>query len=637
MATSSRRWLLPLCLSLAARVGGFMSAPPPGAGLGRATATATTPFSPAGAAAIFRPRGTAMPPPRRRTGRFLPPLSMTVSPARGSSRGRPQHSQREEVVYAQDVLDRAWRYEGAAAGDGNGEGAVKTTPRGFGSRLLDVFGGPPSFLDDRDYMDDILDNVIRIYCTHNLPSFSMPWQRLRQEQSTSTGFVIEGQRILTNAHSVEYCTIIQVRKRGSDRKFQARVLAVGDECDLAVLTVEDPDFWRDAWPLELVGEVPQLTDDVTVLGYPVGGDCISITAGVVSRVEMTVYAQAGLELLSIQIDAAINPGNSGGPVVNDRGEVVGVAFQSLEGDDVENIGWLVPVNVVQHFLEDVRRHGRYLGFPRLGASLQHLESPALRKSLGMAERQTGVLVADVEPICPASRVLQKGDVIMSADGIRVANDGTIPFRDGERVALRYYFSQLFPGDSVRVTVLRGGRVTVVTAPLYVSDALVPAHFYGAPPSYAVVGGLVFTVLSNPYISAELEGNAGGMTHMLSLSAYGRREAERQEIVILTQVLSHQVNLGYEGLENLHLTAFNGQNVTNMAHLCRLVDETNVTAAPFLRFDFYPDRAIVLEAGAVPRATAEICMEHFIPAARSGDLPPAPPPTAAAAPIVAAAA
>lgn len=69
-----------------------------------------------------------------------------------------------------------------------------------------------------------------------------------------------------------------------------------------------------------------------------GGECISITAGVVSRVEMTVYAQAEQELLSIQIDAAINPGNSGGPVVNDDGEVVGVAFQSLDGSDVENIG-----------------------------------------------------------------------------------------------------------------------------------------------------------------------------------------------------------------------------------------------------------------------------------------------------------
>lgn len=81
--------------------------------------------------------------------------------------------------------------------------------------------------------------------------------------------------------------------------------------------------------------------------YPVGGECISITAGVVSRVEMTVYAQAEQELLSIQIDAAINPGNSGGPVVNDDGEVVGVAFQSLDGNDVENIGW---VNCFRFFL-----------------------------------------------------------------------------------------------------------------------------------------------------------------------------------------------------------------------------------------------------------------------------------------------
>lgn len=72
-----------------------------------------------------------------------------------------------------------------------------------------------------------------------------------------------------------------------------------------------------------------------------GGECISITAGVVSRVEMTTYANAGQDLLSVQIDAAINPGNSGGPVVNGNGELVGVAFQSLSDYDVENIGYVV--------------------------------------------------------------------------------------------------------------------------------------------------------------------------------------------------------------------------------------------------------------------------------------------------------
>ncbi|CAM9890171.1 unnamed protein product, partial [Choristocarpus tenellus] len=74
----------------------------------------------------------------------------------------------------------------------------------FGGRRGGMFG------EDRGYMEGILDNVVRVYCTHNLPSWSMPWQRLRQEQSTSTGFIIDGRRIITNAHSVEYSSMIQV-------------------------------------------------------------------------------------------------------------------------------------------------------------------------------------------------------------------------------------------------------------------------------------------------------------------------------------------------------------------------------------------------------------------------------------------
>jgi S1-C subfamily serine protease len=99
---------------------------------------------------------------------------------------------------------------------------------------------------------------------------------------------------------------------------------------------------------------------------------------------MQTYAQASAELLAIQIDAAINPGNSGGPCVDDRCDlgnlccpslirllfcrynVIGVAFQSLSEADTENIGYVVPVSVLKHFLEDVRRHGKHSGVCDLG-------------------------------------------------------------------------------------------------------------------------------------------------------------------------------------------------------------------------------------------------------------------------------
>jgi S1-C subfamily serine protease len=265
----------------------------------------------------------------------------------------------------------------------------------------------------------LLNGVVRIFCTHSEPNFLMPWQRSKQEFSTSSGFIISGQQILTNAHSIEYGSLVQVKKRQSEQKFVASVIAIGHECDLALLTVKDPQFWTDARELHF-GEIPNLQDDVSVVGYPVGGDSICISSGVVSRIEMQEYAQASTELLALQVDASINPGNSGGPVVNANKDVIGVAFQSLSEEDVENVGYVVPVNVIHHFLDDVRRNGRFSGVSVLGVKVQSLENQFLRSFFGMSDKDTGVLLLSTAPLAPVSKVLRKGDVILKVDNIPVS-------------------------------------------------------------------------------------------------------------------------------------------------------------------------------------------------------------------------
>merc|ERR1740124_460682 len=199
-----------------------------------------------------------------------------------------------------------------------------------------------SYLDDEfdyEYDEDddeeretqqVYDSVVKIHCTHSEPNYLMPWQRTQQTTSTSSGFLtsvpnLGGLRILTNAHSVEYSTIVRVQRRGDQIKFDATVEAVNNECDLALLRVDDPAFYLPpsdpldpSAPVEdsitglTFGPLPALRDLVRVLGYPTGGDSMSVTSGIVSRIERQEYAQAGAHLLAIQIDAAINAGNSGG-------------------------------------------------------------------------------------------------------------------------------------------------------------------------------------------------------------------------------------------------------------------------------------------------------------------------------------
>ncbi|KAM0958105.1 hypothetical protein EV1_023198 [Malus domestica] len=201
-----------------------------------------------------------------------------------------------------------------------------------------------------------MDAVVKVFCIHTPPNFSLPWQRNKQYHSSSSGVVIGSKRILTNAHSVDHQIEVKVMKWGSDTKYLATVLAIGNDCDIAMLTVSDDKFWEGTPPVKF-GGLPARQDAVTVVGYPIGGDTISVTRGVVSRMEILAYVHGSAELLGMQTDAAINPGNSGGPAFNDKGECVGIAFQSL--GNAENIGYVIPVPVVTHFILDYEKNGVY--------------------------------------------------------------------------------------------------------------------------------------------------------------------------------------------------------------------------------------------------------------------------------------
>eukprot|EP01052_Picozoa_sp_SAG31_P008590 SAG31_NODE_436_length_15717_cov_5.420412_17_plen_152_part_00 len=146
------------------------------------------------------------------------------------------------------------------------------------------------FEEARRQQSELMSSVVKVLCTHAEPNFSLPWQMRRQNQSASTGFVIDTKKrhILTNAHSVEHHTQVKLKKRGSDAKYVATVLAIGRECDIALLTVKDKEFWVGLRALSF-GPLPELQEAVAVVGYPIGGETISVTSGVVSRVEVTSY------------------------------------------------------------------------------------------------------------------------------------------------------------------------------------------------------------------------------------------------------------------------------------------------------------------------------------------------------------
>lgn len=458
-----------------------------------------------------------------------------------------------------------------------------------------------------------LDSVVKIFTVSSSPNYFLPWQNKSQRESMGSGFVLHGRRIVTNAHVVADHTFVLVRKHGSPTKYRAEVEAIGHECDLALLSVENEEFWEGMNPLEL-GDIPFLQEAVAVVGYPQGGDNISVTKGVVSRVEPTQYVHGASQLMAIQIDAAINPGNSGGPaIMGDK--VAGVAFQNLAG--AENIGYIIPVPVIKHFISGVEERGKYVGFCSLGLSCQPTENAQLREHFKMHPAMTGVLISKINPLSNAHKLLKKDDIVLAFDGVPIANDGTVPFRNRERITFDHLVSMKKPGEEALIKVLRDGVELEFNIALHPLQPLVPVHQFDKLPSYYIFAGLLFIPLTQPYLHEYGEDWYNSCPRRLCERALRELpEKPGQQLVILSQVLMDDINAGYERLSELQVKKVNGVEVENLKHLCSLVENCEEES---LRFDLDDERVVVLNYQKAKLATTRILKRHRIPSAISTDL------------------
>ncbi|MBI3288728.1 MAG: trypsin-like peptidase domain-containing protein [Elusimicrobia bacterium] len=461
---------------------------------------------------------------------------------------------------------------------------------------------------------DLRRATVQIHFVASSPDYAQPWQPGRQGGGTGSGVVIDGQRILTNGHVVANAAYLSVRKSGDVRKYPARVAFAGHDGETAVLTVDDPKFFEGTVAAKF-GGVPSQRDKVAVYGYPVGGTDLSVTEGIVSRVGVTPYAHSARGLLAIQTDAAINPGNSGGPVFQD-GKLVGIAFQHSIGS--QNIGYAVPMPIIRRFLADIE-DGRYDGIPELGIWWQGTENESLRKTWGLKSDDAGVLVTKVAFRSSSWDVLRENDVLVKLDGVAIGQDGTVPFRDDERIDFSDLASRRQIGETLDAVVVRDGRELLLKVPMKRSIDLVPGPRYDASPTYVIVGGLVFMPLSDDLIGAR-----GGTLKVRSMSADGAPTPDRPEVVVLSHVLAHEFNRGYHSWSMAPVTRANGRMVGSMADLVESFNAP-INGRHEIEFDHFSGfgenkgSRIVLDAVEAQKAMPAIMARYGVPADRSQDL------------------
>jgi S1-C subfamily serine protease len=407
-------------------------------------------------------------------------------------------------------------------------------------------------------------SMVRIVNHSQRGNWYSPWNVSSAREGSGSGFVVEGGRVMTNAHVVSDSRMCLIYLHGDPTPYPAKVAVVGHDCDLALLEPEDSRILEGIPPMSF-GSQPAIRSVVETYGYAAGGVRLSSTRGVVSRIEVQQFVHSAMDShLTVQTDAAINPGNSGGPVVQD-GRVVGIAFQGSPG--LENVGFFIPPEVVRHFLEDAA-DGTYDGYPDLGILTSNLENPAARARAGMAEGESGVSVDFVFQGSSADGRLVEGDVILAVEGEAVANDGTVR-TDGLRFEFSILIDRLQSGEKLSLTILRGGRRFDMQVALFPLEPYRRryANIYDRLPRYYIYAGLVFVPLNLETLKTyggQWRAKAG---KPLIYEHFYRPLAEPERLgrepVILLRVLDHPVNMDLAWRQSVLVERVNGQTIDGL--------------------------------------------------------------------------
>ena len=456
-----------------------------------------------------------------------------------------------------------------------------------------------------------------------------PWTNGAAHDVTGSGVVIAGKRILTNAHVVNHASQVFVQPDKSSEKFAGKVEVLSPGIDLALIKLDDESFFDSHPALAANSKVPALQQTIFVYGYPEGGSELSITRGIVSRLEFAEYYLL-TRGLRVQVDAAVNSGNSGGPAVSD-GQLIGIAFSKLQQSD--NIGYIIPMEEIDLFLADVK-DGRYDGKPMLEVDVQKLENDALRARFKLDKKSKGVLVRKIrvpDDACP----LKADDIITKIGENAVDNAGKVTALGDRLVDFQFLVQRCTKDGRLPMTVLRDGKETKLDVPVKPAPETLYRYLSVSPPSYFIFGPLVLTEASGEFIrymtaygGAGEGGQArGSLLAMLYtgnplFTRYGDNPAFAGERIVIMghPLFSHQISKGYDIRYTAAIDRVNGTRVRNLKHAVEIIRDAT---GEFIEFTFYGNDAdiLVFKRAEAIEATEQILIDNSIRQQCSPDIAP----------------
>ena len=453
-------------------------------------------------------------------------------------------------------------------------------------------------------------SVVKVFSTIQFVNFYEPWKPGADAQYQECGCVIPGQRILTTAQMVDKSNYIEVQKFGETKRYLAKVDKIGFDMDLALLTVEDKDFFKGTDEVEF-GNVPLPGDKIKIFG----GDELSIKEDTASGLKFLWSTEALRTVPTILTNSEISPNSYGCPVFS-AGKLVGIPIDTT--GKPEKTGSIMPVNMIQRFFKGFKDGHPYDGFPDLGIFTESLENQTIRNYYKLTPKQTGVLITKLAINGSGIGHLKENDVLMAIEGHSVDNEGYITLRKSERIEYDYLDAFYLMGEEATLDILRDGKPLKVKVPLKPLSYFLPYNGDNRKPTYFMYAGFIFVPLTGNYCQMGKWENL--KSELKEYWYYGNPSAERKQIVLVSHVLPHEINTGYSPVNDFIVEKVNGQPIREMKDL---ITAFNKPLGRFHKIEIedhsFFGSTIIFDAKNAKRATQEIMNNFKIPSDRSDDL------------------
>ncbi|MES1908048.1 MAG: hypothetical protein MHM6MM_001057 [Cercozoa sp. M6MM] len=529
----------------------------------------------------------------------------------------------------------------------------------------------PTFMM-RESASNMERSVVQLRVVISAPSRELFWSNEPPQEAGGSGVVVllnEKKYILTCGHVIADAQVITLARDQDNVSVPLRLVSVFHEVDLALLErvpqseLNPNDFevddiaavWDDLSSLDLYDRnkgLPVRSEQVSVIGFPMGGTSLCLTRGVVSRVEMTQTAHSGNSSLAVQVDAAINFGNSGGALIKD-GKLLGIVHQGF--DQLQSHGEAIAMPVVTHFLrQSMRLMSESTERPVkcrlavLGAAQAQplLDDPKLRRFLQVPASHTGGVWLRRVPRqlkYAMDGEVKDDDVLLCIDGLPVRGDATVAVPEMESpVSLSYLCQQKEVGDTIDVTLWRPSEKRLIETQIALEDSTrispVRPFEYDTPSSWLLLDGMVCTRLTLPLLEALqrvsvrlasfLEDQSGVQSALRSILAKEQMpegyELHEFQIVVVADVLQDHANRTLSNATAHVMKKFDGVRIFNLRHLKQLMENATNRASEkpelsLVRVDFTDDTSVVVDVLDAARRLPALMTQYRVPAPLSRDL------------------